>query len=89
MHLATVLFLSLTMLLTALALAREVRLRRALQRLVRALLARFHPKESARQSKTRPDPTSIDRPKKTDTPRLEKVLQNRDFQLWGVSLFLR
>jgi hypothetical protein len=48
--------------LIALALAREIRLRHALQRLVRALLARFHPQEIARESKPKPtsQPANID-----------------------------
>lgn len=42
------------------ALAREVRLRRALQRLLRALLARFYSQETARESKPKPPLSSDD-----------------------------
>ena len=59
MHFAVITFLSFTLLLTALALAREVRLRRALQRLLRALLARFYPSETARETKL---PADVDAP---------------------------
>jgi hypothetical protein len=55
MQFVVVLFLSFALLLTALALAREVRIRRALERLLRRLLARFYPQEIARESKTPPD----------------------------------
>ena len=59
MNYTTTLFLLLVICLMAIALAREVRLRRALQRLLRALLARFHPQESARESKKPPDRTTV------------------------------
>lgn len=59
MQFAVVLFLLLTLLLTAVALAREVRVRRALERLLRMLLARFHPPETARESRKPPDPSAM------------------------------
>ena len=67
MHFAVITFLSFTLLLTALALAREVRLRRALQRLLRALLARFYPPETARETKL---PADNDAPTGRTPPRL-------------------
>ena len=59
MQFAVVMFLLLSLLLTALALAREVRIRRALERLLRRLLARFHPQETARESRKPPDPSAV------------------------------
>ncbi|MEX2171777.1 MAG: hypothetical protein WD851_20830 [Pirellulales bacterium] len=56
MLLTITLFLVLTILLLALVLAREVRWRRALEHLLRRILARFYPQETAHESKP-PDPT--------------------------------